>query len=167
MALVSAASTTVAIVFITLGVLDQVFLTSAAMAGFVVIIIIVYVVGAVKLAAKLDGNETGIRIVALTRRVAGALSLGTIASGAYTVLGSANHLLPLEMIITNLLQPVAASAPLLLLLRFIRDSFTRQETRIASREARKKKGTKSTASVAPSTDFSESSTHGKSTTTDV
>ena len=99
------------------------------------------------------------------------VSIYVVVVGAYTVLSGSGHhvLLPLQMIMTNLLMPVLMSAALLLLIRFIRDSFTRQQTRIAIREARKKKGTKSTASVSPATDFKESSmaTNGGSTTTDV
>ena len=170
MALVAVASTMVAIIYVTLGVLGLSFLISAATAGFIIIAIIVYVIGAAKLSAAIgEGNETGMRVVALTRRVAGVLTFSTIVAGTYTVINGISALFPLAIIVANLLMPVAMSAALLLLLRFIRDSFTRQETRIASREARKKKGTKSTASVSPATDFTESSmaANGGSTTGDV
>ena len=173
MALVAACSTTVAIVFITFGVLGQKFLISAAAAGFIVVVIVVYVIGAAKLSAAIrDGNETGLRVVTLTRQVAGVLTISIIVGVGYAVLngiGNGNNLMPLQMIITNLLIPVLTSAALLLLLRFIRRSFTRQETLSATREARKKKGNKSTASVSPATDFKESSTaaNGGSTTTGV
>ena len=172
MALVAASSTVVALIYITLGVLGQVFLMSAALAGILVIIIIAYFIGAAKLSAAIgDGHETGVRVVALTRRVAVVLSIGVAVMGAYTVLnGSGPHvLMPLHIIMTNLLMPVFMSAALLMLLHFIHASFMRQQTRIATREARKKKGTKSTASVSPATDFTESSmaANGGSTTGDV
>ena len=172
MAFVAASSTMVAITYITLSVLGQMFLVSAATAAFVVIIIIVYFIGAAKLSAAIgDGHETGVRVVALTRRVAVVLSINAVVMGAYTVLDGSgpNVLLPLQMIMTNLLMPVFMSAALLMLLHFIHASFMRQQTRIATREARKKKGTKSTASVSPATDFTESSmaANGGSTTGDV
>jgi hypothetical protein len=181
-AFVAASSTMVAIIYITFGVLGRTFLMSAATAIFIVIIIVVYFIGAAKLSAAIgNGNEAGVargeaeksevRVVALTRRVAVVLSIYVVVVGAYTVLSGSGHhvLLPLQMIMTNLLMPVLMSAALLLLIRFIRDSFTRQQTRIAIREARKKKGTKSNASVSPATEFKESSmaTKGRSTTTDV
>jgi hypothetical protein len=168
-AFVAASSTMVAIIYITFGVLGRTFLISAATAVFVVIIIIVYFIGAAKLSATIgNGNETGVRVVKLTRRVAVVLSINVVVMGAYTVLSGGGHHI-LFMILTNLLMPVLMSAALLLLIRFICDSFTRQRTRITTRESRKKKGTKSTASVSPATDFKESSmaTNGGSTTTDV
>ena len=169
MAFVAASSTMVAIIYITFGVLGRIFLMSAATAVFIVIIIIVYFIGAAKLSAATgSGNETGVRVVALTRRVAVVLSTNVVVVGAYTVLDGSGVLFPLRMIMTNLLMPVLLSAALLLLTRFIRDSFTRQQTRITD-QSRKKKGTKSTASVSPATDFKESSmaTNGGSTTTGV
>ena len=163
----AAASTTVAILFTVLGILGATFMMSAASAGFIVIIIVVYFIGAAKLTAALgDGNETGIRIITLTRQVAGVLLFNLLVQISYVIFGNGKALIPLKMIIANLLMPVGQSAVLLLILRFIRGSFTRQGDRIA--KAASKKGTRSTASVAPATDFKNSAAvGGESTTPDV
>ena len=165
-AFVAAASTTVAILFIVLGITGGGFIMSAAGAGLIVIVIVVYFVGAAKLTAGLGyGNETGIRIITLTRQVAGVLLFNTLVAISFVIVGNGNALIPLQMIIANLLLPVGQSTALLLLLRFIRRSFTRQSDRIA--KAASKKGTRSTASVAPATDFKSSTAGGESTATDV
>ena len=166
-AFVVAASTTVAILFTVLAILGATFMMSAAGAGMAVILIVFYFVGAAKLTAVLgDGNETGIRIITLTRQIAGLYLFNILVQISYVIVGGGNTLIPLQMIITNLLMPVGQSAVLLLLLRFIRGSFTRQGKRIAT--AASKKGTRSTASVAPATDFKNSAAvGGESTTPDV
>ena len=147
-AFVAAASTTVAVLFIVLGITGGGFIMSAAGAGLIVIVIVVYFVGAAKLTAGLGyGNETGIRIITLTRQVAGVLLFNTLVAISYVLVGNGNALIPLQIILTNLLMPVGQSAALLLLLRFIRQSFTRQGDRIA--KAASKRGTQSTASVSP------------------
>ena len=162
---VAAASTTVAILIIVLGIIGATFMMAAAGAGLIVIVIVVYFVGAAKLTAALgEGNETGIRIITLTRQVAGVLLFNIFVQASFVVLGNSNTLMPLQMIITNLLMPVGQSAALLLLLRFIRGSFSRQGDRIA--KAASKKGTRSTASVAPATDFKSSTADGRSTATE-
>ena len=88
--------------FITFGVLGQIFLISAAAAGFIVVVIVVYVIGAAKLSAAIrDGNETGLRVVTLTRQVAGVLTISIIVGVGYAVLngiGNGNNLMPLQMI---------------------------------------------------------------------
>ena len=165
-AFVVAASTTVAILFTVLAILGATFMMSAAGAGMAVILIVFYFVGAAKLTAVLgDGNETGIRIITLTRQIAGLYLFNILVQISYVIVGGGNTLIPLQIIITNLLMPVGQSAVLLLILRFIRGSFTRQGDRIA--KAASKKGTRSTASVAPATDFKSSTAGGESTATDV
>ena len=164
-AFVVASSTTFAILIIVLGIIGATFMMSAACVGFIVIITIVYFIGAAKLTAGLgEGNETGIRIITLTRQVAGLCLFNTLVQISYVIVGGGNTLIPLQMIITNLLMPVGQSAVLLLLLRFIRGSFSRQSDRIA--KAASKKGTRSTASVAPATDFKSSTAGGRSTATE-
>ena len=168
MTVVAVLSVMFAILTITLGVLGLSEITSAIGAVVTIVLIIVYFVGAAKLSNAVgDGHETGARVVTLTRQVAGAQVLYIFVGGAWTVLGNSG-LMPVKMIIANLLMPVSFIAAPLLLIRFIRGSFKRQEVRLESRAASKKRaGTKSTASVSPATDFAESSTNGKSTTTDV
>ena len=83
-AFVAAASTTVAILFIVLGITGGAFIMSAAGAGLIVIVIVVYFVGAAKLTAALgNGNETGMRIITLTRQVAGVLLFNTLVAISY------------------------------------------------------------------------------------
>ena len=164
MAVVAAISTLCAIIFITLGVLGLDFIMAAFGAGLIVIFIVVYFIGAAKLAKAIGpGNETGLRVVRLTRQVAGIFLFNTLVSGSWVVLPKTKAFLAARMVIANFLMPVGFSASLLLLTRFIRSSFVRQETKSVTR-AKKRAGTRSTASVAPATDFTESSTKGAAAT---
>ena len=149
---------------VTCGVLGWSGYLTAVAAVFIIVVIIVYLVGAAKLSKAVgNGNETGARVVTLTRQVAGALVFYIFVTGGWTVLGDGP--MPVQMVLANLLLPMCAVIPSLLLLRFIRRSFERQGARSKSRAASKKRaGTKSTASVSPATDFAESSKNGKSTT---
>ena len=163
-AVVAAVSTVCAIIFITLGVLGLDFIMAAFGAGLIVIFIVVYFIGAAKLAKAIGpGNETGLRVVRLTRQVAGIFLFNTLVSGSWVVLPETNAFLAARMVIANFLMPVGYSATLLLLTRFIRSSFVRQETK-SFMLAKKRAGTRSTASVAPATDFTESSTKGAAAT---
>ena len=165
-AVVAVFSTVVGILFTILGVLSQTTIISLVSAILVIIYIIVYLVGAAKLSKAVgNGNETGARVVTLTRQVAGALVFYIFVTGGWTVLGDGP--MPVQMVLANLLLPMCAVIPSLLLLRFIRRSFERQGARSKSRASKKRAGAKSSASVSPSTDFAKSSTNGKSTATDV
>ena len=180
-AVVAVLSVMFAILAITLGVLGLSNLMSAIMAGAIIGLIIVYLVGAAKLSNAIGNGKFGridslARVVMLTRQVAGALVFITFVAGGWTVLGDGP--MPVQMVLANLLLPMCAVIPSLLLLRFIRRSFDRQEARLESRAASKKlAGTKPTArfsnnlkhlagwtGVALSTDFAKSSTNGKSAT---
>ena len=163
-AVVAAISTVCAIIFITLGVLGLDFIMAAFGAGLIVIFIVVYFIGAAKLAKAIGpGNETGLRVVRLTRQVAGMFLFNTLLQGSWVVFGNASTPLAARMVIANFLMPVGYSANLLLLTRFIRSSFVRQEKK-SFMLAKKRAGTRSTASVAPATNFTESSTKGAAAT---
>ena len=158
MTFVVIASALCTIIYITLGILGQTFLTTLFSAGLMLIVIVVYFIAAAKLTAILgDENEAGVRIVKFTRQIAGLLLCNAVVQGSYVVLGRDNSFIPLQMFITNFLIPVCLSAILLLFLRFIRDSFARQVDKIT------KRGTRATASVAPATDFSSATAGGGTT----
>ena len=164
MAVVAAVSAVCATIFFTLGVLGLDFFMSAFGAAVMIILIVVYLIGAAKLAKAVGpGNETGLRVVRLTRQVAGMFLCNTLLQGSWVVFGNASTPLAARMVIANFLMPVGLSASLLLLTRFIRSSFVRQETK-SFMLAKKRAGTRSTASVAPATDFTESSTKGAGAT---
>ena len=168
MAFVAGASAVTAAINVTLAGLSRAFLLSVFNGGLIIIFIVVYLIGAAKLTKAMGtGNETGLRVVKLTRQVAGVLIINTLIQGLYAVLGSGNALMPLQIIIVNLLMPAGLSAALLLLLRFIRGSFERKGQRRKNKSARAA-GSRSTASVSPATDFKESMetefTHGASAT---
>ena len=183
MAFVAVLSVMFAILMITLGVLGLTTLISAIMAGAIIGLIIVYLVGAAKLSNAIGNGKFGridslARVVMLTRQVAGALVFITFLALAWTALGNSVKTQWYQMFLANLLIPIGSVIPPLLLLRFIRRSFDRQEARLESRAASKKlAGTKPTArfsnnlkhlagwtGVALSTDFAKSSTNGKSAT---
>ena len=137
---------------------------SATGAAAIVIIIVVYLVGATKLANAVgDRNPTGVRVVTLTRQVAASLVCCILVQLSWVVVGNRQELalLPLRMIITNLLMPITISANILLLLRFISRSFKRIGTERRARKARSlhsaKSSTKASATVAPATDFTATS----------
>ena len=78
-----------AAIFITLGLLGLTFLMAVFGGGIIVILIVVYLVGAVKLTKAIGsristarttrrGIETGLRVVKLTRRVAGVMIANTL-----------------------------------------------------------------------------------------
>ena len=168
MALVAAFSAVSAVINVTLALLGHSFLFSIFNGGLIIIIIVVYLIGAAKLKKAMGaGNETGLRVVKLTRQVAGVLIINTLIQGLYAVIGTGNALMPLQIIIVNLLMPAGLSAAGLLLLRFIRGSFERKGQRRKNKSARAA-GSRSTASVSPATDFKESMetefTHGASAT---
>ena len=169
MALVAAFSAVSAAINVTLALLGRAFLLSVFNGGLIIIVVVVYLIGAAKLTKAMGaGNETGLRVVKLTRQVAGVLIINTLIQGLYAVIGSGNALQPLQIIIVNLLMPAGLSAALLLLLRFIRGSFERKGQRRKNKSARAA-GSRSTASVSPATDFKESImgtefTHGPSAT---
>ena len=162
-AVVAAMSTVFTILFVVLAVLGKSFLLSAAGAAIFVITIIVYLVGASKLAKSVGRNPTGLRVVTLTRQVAVSLIFSILVQLSWVVVGNRQEraILPLRMIITNLLMPITVSAPILLLLRFISRSFTRIGTERSARKARSPqsaaRSTKASATVAPATDFTATS----------
>ena len=150
------------IIYITLGILGETFLITLVSAGIMLITIVVYFVAAANLTAILgDENESGVRIVKFTRQVAGLLLCNAVVQGVFTVLATSNDLIPLQIFISTFLMPVFLSAMVLLFLRFIRGSFARQENKIT--KAAIKRGTRSTASVAPATDFSSATAGGATT----
>ena len=158
MSFVAVASVLCVITFTTLGILGQTFTTTLVSAGIMIIIIVVYFVAASKLSAVLkDGNEAGIRIIKLTRQVATVLVCNAVVQGLFSILSRGNDLIVLQIFISNILFTVFLSAGVLLLLHFIRASFARQGNKTA--KVTGNRGTRSTASVAPATDFA--------TTTDV
>ena len=170
MALVAAFSAVSAVINVTLALLGHSFLFSIFNGGLIIIIIVVYLIGAAKLKKAMGaGNETGLRVVKLTRQVAGVLIINTLFQGLNAVIGSGNALMPLQIITVDLLIPMGLSACALLLLRFIRGSFERKGQRLKSKSTRAI-GSRSTASVSPATDFKESMetectfTHGASAT---
>ena len=156
MALVAMASAATAIILITLAVLGSSFLMSLYSAGLLVIVIVVYLIGAAKITKAVgNGNETGLRVEKLTRQVAGAMIVNILIQGCYAIVGSGNDVMPLQIVIVSLLMPVGASPALLLLLRFIRGSFERQGQR---RKGARERGTpRATASVSPATNYTEKS----------
>ena len=163
MAGVAAASILCAIIFITLGVLGKTFIASAFAGAFMVIVVIVYLVGAAKLTKAIgDRNETRVRVVTLTRQIAGVLIFNIVVQVSWVLMGNLTSaaIVPFQMAITNLLMPIGICALDLLLLRFIRRSFARQRTQSilrSSRRATSNRGTRSTASVYPATDFTSES----------
>ena len=201
MALVAVASAATAAIFITLAFLSLGFLMSVFGAGIIVILVVIYFVGAVKLTKSIGngtasimgsptflrrklsatgsttgsttgssmtksktrstpGNETALRVVTLTRQVAGVMIVNTLIQGSYAVLGSSTVLMPLQILIVDLLMPIGMSAALLLLLRFIRDSFTRVRLRRNSRASRRATASVSPSSASPTMDFSSTSRSG-------
>ena len=167
MSFVAVASVLCIITFTTLGILGQTFTTNLVSAGIMIIIIFVYFFAASKLSAVLkDGNEAGIRIIKLTRQVATVLVCTAVVQGLFSILSRrGNDLIPLQIFISSILCSVFLSACVLLLLRFIRDSFARQVNKMT--KAASKRGMRSTASVAPATDFGSATAAGGATTTDV
>ena len=133
-----------------------------------VIVVIVYLVGAAKLTkATGNRNETGVRVVTLTRQIAGVLIFNIVIQVSWVFLGNLTSpaIVPLQMAITNLLMPIGICALELLLLRFIRRSFARQRNQSflrSSHKATSNRGTRSTASVYPATDFTSSTTTSES-----
>ena len=162
MLVVAATSTVIAAIFITLSVLgsrSSSFMMSIFGAGITVILIIVYLVGAAKLTKAVgDENESGLRVVKLTRQVAVVMIINLLTQGCYAIIGSHNAFMPLQIILTNLLIPIAMIAAMLLLLRFIRSSFERQLHNKGARTRGHGGATRSTASVSPATDFTSSMT---------
>ena len=158
MALVAAASVAIAATFVTLAILGLSFMMSVFAGGLLLIVIVVYLVGAARITKAIGhGHETGLRVAKLTRRVAGAMVVNTLVQGCFAVIGSGNNLLPLQFVVVNLLMPVGLSAALLLLLHFIRGAFNRQgQRRRKSGMMRARTGTtKTTATVSPATDFTK------------
>ena len=162
MTFVVIASALCTIIYITLGILGQTFLTTLFSAGLMLIIIVVYFIAAAKLTAILgDENEAGIRIIKFTRQIAGLLLCNAVVQGSFVFLGRDNSFMPLQFLITNILMPVCLSACVLLFLRFIRGSFARKRNKMSKAAGRR--GTRSTASVAPATDFSSATAGGATT----
>ena len=163
-AIVAVVSTVFSIISVVLASLGQSFLLSAFSAAAMVIVIIVYLVGASKLAKSVgDRNPTGLRVVTLTRQVAASLVCCILVQLSWVVVGNRQELalLPLRMIITNLLMPITISATMLLLLHFISRSFKRLGTERSARKARSlqsaNRSTKASATVAPATGFTATS----------
>lgn len=164
MAIVAVVSTVFCIIFVILAILGHAFLLSAAGAAAMVIAIIVYLVGASKLAKSVgDRNPTGLRVVTLTRQVAASLVCCILVQLSWVVVGNRQDLalLPLRLIISNLLMSVTFSSYILLLLRFINRSFKRIGTERSARKARSTqsaaRSAKASATVAPATDFTATS----------
>jgi hypothetical protein len=126
-------------------------------AGLIVVLVVVYLFGAAKLMKAVgDRNESGMRVVKLTRQVAVAMLVNLLTQGCYAIIGRHNALMPLQIVLTNLLIPIAMLAAILLLLRFIRNSFERQLHNKGARTRGHGGATNSTASVSPATDFTSS-----------
>ena len=164
-ALVAAASAVTVATSVTLGILGLGFILSVFGAVLTIICIVIYLVGAAKLTQAVGGgNETGLRVARLARQVAGTMILNTIFTGCYAIIGSGNDFMPLQIVVLHLLVPVGLSASTMLLLRFIRGSFERLgERRRRSTIMRSRGGgrgttsPRSTASVSPATNFTETS----------
>jgi hypothetical protein len=164
MAIVAVVSMVFSIISVVLAILGQSFLLSAFSAAAMVIVIIVYLVGASKLAKSVgDRNPTGLRVVTLTRQVAASLVCSILVQLSWVIVGGRQDraILPLQMIISNLLMSITMSAYILLLLRFISRSFKRIGTERSARKARSlqsaTRSTKASATVAPATDFTATS----------
>jgi len=163
-AFVAVVSALSAAIFITVAILGLTFLRSIFAGGFIIIIIVVYLIGATRLtkaigdkvadSGSLYKNYFQLRVVKLTRQVAGVLIVNTLIQGSYAVLGSGNTLMPLQIIIVDLLMPFGLSVALLLLLRFIRGSFERKGQQRKNKSTRAA-GSRATASVSPATNFKE------------
>jgi hypothetical protein len=163
-ALVAVASAVTTATVITLGILGLSFIVSVFGAVLTILCVVTYLVGAAKLTQAVGGeNETGLRVARLARQVAGVMILNTLFTGCYAVIGSGNDFMPLQIVIVDLLMPVGLSAGMLLLLRFIRGSFERlgeRRRKSATMRSRGGRGTtspRSTASVSPATNFTETS----------
>ena len=118
-----------------------------------VIGIVMYFVAAAKLVRTMGpNNETGIRIVKLTRRLACCMFCSVILGVLYTfiVVGSTSVFI-LGFVTVNVLNPMSYSAFHILIFSFVKQSFARDK---AKAKSRKRKAKRSNASVAPSTSFS-------------
>ena len=138
------------LVFIALGLVGNSHLMSLLAAFVHLIGIVVYFIAAGKLVRTMGpNNETGIRIVTLTRRLACCM-LGTVlCSALFTVISGSTSLFPLEVMITDFLLPLSYSAFHILIFSFVKESFSRGKARASKRDSRR-----STASVAPAVSFS-------------
>ena len=136
--------------FIALGLMGKAFLMSLLAAFVHLIGIVVYFIAAGKLVRTMGpNNETGIRIVTLTRRLACCM-LGTVlCSALFTVIGGITSLFILEVLIAQFLMPLSYSAFHILIFSFIKRSFSRGKARVSKSDSRR-----STASVAPAVSFS-------------
>ena len=82
-------STVFSIILIVLAILGHSFLLSAAGAALIVIAIIVYLVGATKLAKAVGArNPTGLRVVTLTRQVAASLVCSILVQLSWVIVGN-------------------------------------------------------------------------------
>ena len=144
------AAAVLGLAFIVLALLGLIFWISLLGVAAYVICIIVYFIAAGKLVRTMGpNNETGTRIVTLTRRLACCM-LGTVlCSALYTVISGSRSLFPLEIMVTNFLWPLSYSAFHILIFSFVKRSFSRGQARASRRDSRR-----TTASVAPAVSFS-------------
>ena len=138
------------LVFIVLALLGQTFWISLLGAAAYVISIIVYFIAAGKLVRTMGpNNETGTRIVTLTRRLACCMLSTVLCSALFIAIAGRSSLFPLEIMVTNFLWPLSYSAFHILIFSFVKESFSRGKARASKRDSRR-----STASVAPAVSFS-------------
>ena len=115
-----------------------------------VIGIVMYFIAAAKLVRNMGPtNETGIRIVKLTRRLACCMLCSVLWGVLFTVIVGNTNLFILEFVTINFLTPLSYSAFHILIFSFVKESFARDMVKSSKRAAKR-----STASVAPSTLFS-------------
>ena len=105
-------------------------------------------------------NETGRRIITLTRRLACSMLCTVLFQALFTIIVGNTSLFIPEMLIAALLMPTSYSAFHILIFSFIKDSFARALTRASSRGtwSKQTRSKKSSASVAPATSFSDGGT---------
>ena len=120
-------------------------------AAFVNVIgIVVYFVAAAKLVRTMGpNNETGIRIVKLTRRLACCMLCSVLLGVLNAFITGNTSVFILGFVTINVLSPMSYSAFHILIFSFVKQSFARDKAK-----SRKRKAKRSTASVAPSTSFS-------------
>ena len=136
--------------FIALGLMGRLFLMSLLAAFVHLIGIVVYFIAAGKLVRTMGpNNETGIRIVTLTRRLACCMLCSVLWGVLFTVIVGNTNLFILEFVTINFLTPLSYSAFHILIFSFVKESFARDMVKSSKRAAKR-----STASVAPSTSFS-------------
>jgi hypothetical protein len=152
------AAAVLGLAFIVLALLGLIFWISLLGAAVYVICIVVYFIAAGKLVRTMGtNNETGTRIVTLTRKLASCMLCTVLCSALYTVIAGTPSLFPLEIMVTNFLWPLSYSASHTLIFSFIKESFSRTKARTQSRGTRAQRSTASVTPTAASTAPAQSS----------